>query len=134
WLGLADEAVISLRDNRPLGSVWKMVARTAFTQLRHSVWLLVGSTLGMALLYLAGPVAVVAGLAMAEPLTLAAGLLAWGLIALAYRPTARLYRQPLSQALSLPLAALLYMAMTLDSARRHWLGRGGAWKGRTYGP
>ena len=23
--------------------------------------------------------------------------------------------------------------MTLDSARAHWLGRGGAWKGRTYG-
>ncbi|MEM0943567.1 MAG: hypothetical protein AAGI70_06420, partial [Pseudomonadota bacterium] len=76
----------------------------------------------------------VAGLAMAEPLTVGAGLVAWGLIALAYRPTARLYRQPLTQALSLPLAAMLYMAMTLDSARRHWLGRGGAWKGRTYGP
>ena len=32
----------------------------------------------------------------------------------------------------LPLAALLYTAMTADSALRHWRGQGGAWKGRTY--
>jgi hypothetical protein len=28
------------------------------------------------------------------------------------------------------LIALLYAAMTLDSARRHRKGQGGAWKGR----
>jgi hypothetical protein len=31
----------------------------------------------------------------------------------------------------LPLVALLYAAMTADSARRHHAGRGGEWKGRT---
>ena len=35
--------------------------------------------------------------------------------------------------LLLPLAGLLYAAMTLDSALAHWRGRGGAWKGRVAG-
>jgi len=30
----------------------------------------------------------------------------------------------------LPLVALLYAGMTVDSAWRHWRGRGGVWKGR----
>ena len=30
-------------------------------------------------------------------------------------------------------AALLYTAMTLDSALQHWRGRGGLWKGRVHG-
>ena len=32
----------------------------------------------------------------------------------------------------LPLTALLYLLMTVDSAVRHHLGQGAAWKGRTY--
>ncbi|MEM0923495.1 MAG: glycosyltransferase [Pseudomonadota bacterium] len=132
WLGLARDEVISLRDNRALGSVWTMVARTAFTQLRHSPLLLLGSTLGMALLYLTAPLALVAGLTMLDGTLAFYGMLGWTLIAGAYRPTARLYGQPLWQSLTLPAAAVLYMAMTLDSARRHWLNRGGAWKGRVY--
>jgi hypothetical protein len=31
----------------------------------------------------------------------------------------------------LPGMALLYAAMTADSARRHYAGNGGEWKGRT---
>jgi hypothetical protein len=34
-------------------------------------------------------------------------------------------------ALSLPFVAVLYLLMTLDSARRHRRGQGAAWKGRT---
>jgi hypothetical protein len=30
----------------------------------------------------------------------------------------------------MPLVALFYTLATLDSARRYWLGKGGAWKGR----
>jgi len=132
WLGLADREVISLRDNRRLGAIWTMVARTAYTQLGRSPALLLGATLGMALVYLAGP-----ALALSWPLhggTVPAllGAAAWAMMAAAYWPTLRLYGGSAPEALALPLAALLYMAMTLDSARRHWLGRGGAWKGRTY--
>ena len=55
---------------------------------------------------------------------------AWLLMAVAMAPTERLYRQSRLWALTLPLAGLLYSLMTFDSARRHWLGRGGTWKGR----
>jgi hypothetical protein len=47
-----------------------------------------------------------------------------------YVPMQRLYRLPAWRALALPVAAALYGAMTFDSARRHWSGRGGEWKGR----
>ena len=47
-----------------------------------------------------------------------------------YVPQVRYARQPVALALSLPVAAVLYLLMTLDSARRHHLGRGTAWKGR----
>jgi hypothetical protein len=54
-------------------------------------------------------------------------------MAFAYGPTVRLYGQPPWSVLTLPLAALLFTLMTADSARRHWKGLGGAWKGRSYG-
>jgi hopene-associated glycosyltransferase HpnB len=128
WLGLArlGEAE-SLRDNRALGQVWRMVARTAFTQLGHSPPALAGTLAGMGLLYVA-PVALAL---LADGWARAGGALAWALMALAVLPVALDYRRPWA-ALLLPLAGLLYAAMTLDSARRHWAGAGGAWKGRTY--
>jgi hypothetical protein len=63
---------------------------------------------------------------------MALGALAWLMIALAEAPTLRIYRLPLVWGLFLPVAALLYLGMTVDSARRHWPGRGGEWKGRTH--
>jgi hopene-associated glycosyltransferase HpnB len=91
WLGLAEHEAVSLRDNRALGSVWKMVARTAFTQLRHSTMLLVGSVLGMALIYLAGPLAVLLLPLHGSTLAGSLGAVAWMLSGLAYLPTVRLY-------------------------------------------
>jgi len=132
WLGLAREETVSLRDNRRLGAVWRMVARTAFTELRHSAWLLAGSVAGMALIYLAGPVLALGWPWHGNAVAAALGVGAWAMAALAYRPTLGLYGLPALWAASLPGAALLYTLMTLDSARRYWLGRGGAWKGRTY--
>ena len=55
---------------------------------------------------------------------------AWALAALAFVPILRLYRVSVAWAPALPFAALLYALMTVDSARRHMQGRGGAWKGR----
>ncbi|MEM1045053.1 MAG: glycosyltransferase [Pseudomonadota bacterium] len=131
WLGLS-RSVRSLRDNSDLGSIRTMVERTAFTQLRHSTLLLAGCLAGMALTYLAGPVALVWGLLSASPVTAGAGAIAWLLSALAYWPTLRLYGQPISWALTLPAAASMYSMMTLSSALKHWRGKGGHWKGRTY--
>ncbi len=134
WLGLTRDAAVSLRDTRGLSTIWRMVARTADAQLGHRTSLLLLTLIGMGLLYLAGP-----AIALGYPLhrdaaAAGAGLLAWALAARAYLPTLRLYARPWRDALWLPLAALLYALMTLDSARRHRQGRGGAWKGRTYPP
>ena len=49
---------------------------------------------------------------------------------LSYLPVLRLYRLSPLRAPCLPVMALLYTAMTVDSARRHRMGRGGEWKGR----
>jgi len=43
----------------------------------------------------------------------------------------RLYRLSPLRAPGLPLIALLYAAMTADSARRHYAGCGAEWRGRT---
>ncbi len=131
WLGLSTQTV-SLRPYPTLKSIWDMVARTAYTQLYYSPWLLMGTLVGMSLVYLVAPLAVLWGaLSMNGPL-LSLGLLTWGLMAIAYWPTLRLYRQPWFASLGLPAIALLYSLMTLDSARRHWQGKGGTWKGRSY--
>ena len=50
-----------------------------------------------------------------------------------YVPMTRWYGGPPQRAVTLPLSAVIYVAMTLDSARRHYAGVGGGWKGRTYG-
>jgi len=131
WLGLA-ETTHSLRPYDSLATLWEMVARTAYTQLHYSPLLLVGTLLGMGLIYLVPPLEVAVGLVGGNWSVVAASALAWLLMAIAYAPTLRLYgRSPLLGA-ALPAIALLYTLMTLDSARRHWQGRGGAWKGRVY--
>ncbi len=132
WLGLGD-ASESLRPYDRLADVWDMVARTAYVQLKHSPFLLAGTVVGMLILYVAPPAAVAAGLGSGDSSLLAVGAAGWFVMAVTYLPTVRYYRLPAWRALTLPAAGALYTLMTLDSARRHYLGRGGAWKGRTYG-
>jgi hypothetical protein len=49
-------------------------------------------------------------------------------------PMLRLYRLSPLRGPSLPLIAAMYATMTADSARRHYRGRGGEWKGRVIPP
>jgi len=137
WLGLTTD-VRSRRPYPSLASLWDMVARSAYTQLRCSPLLLAGTLAGLAWLYLLPPAAAVAGLAAAAAgsgtpalAAAAAGLTGWALMTASYVPIQRLYGLRPWRALALPVAAALYGAMTFDSARRHWAGRGGEWKGRT---
>lgn len=125
WLGLAD-GVRSLRGYPAWGDIWRLIARSAFTQLRHSLLMLAVCVVGMALTFLAPPVLSIQhdiGVRMF-------GLAAWALMALSYLPTLIYYRLPVWWAPLLPLTALFYLAATMDSARRHLMGRGGEWKGR----
>ncbi|MEU6232825.1 glycosyltransferase [Kitasatospora sp. NPDC047058] len=131
WLGLAEQ-VDSVRPYPRLAQLWRMVSRSAYAQLRHSVPLLAGTVAGLALVYLVPPVATVAGLAAARWPVAAAGGAAWALMAGTFVPMLRYYRQPAAAALLLPFTAALYLLMTVDSAVQHWRGRGAAWKGRTY--
>lgn len=131
WLGLSTKTH-SLRPYPNLQSIWNMVARSAYTQLSYSPWLLIGTVLGMLLVYLVPPLSLVIGLIGGQFAIALIGLAGWLLMALAYWPTLRLYNGSPLLAFALPLIALLYTLMTLDSARRHWAGEGGAWKGRVY--
>ncbi len=138
WLGLSRQ-VVSVRPYPELASLWQMVTRSAYTQLNYSPVLLAGTLLGLLFVYVLPPAAALAGLALlaAGPATTAAalaagaGLAGWALMSLSYLPTLRLYRLSPLRAPGLPLIALLYAAMTADSARRHYAGRGAQWRGRT---
>ncbi|MFG2830357.1 glycosyltransferase [Streptomyces sp. NPDC048434] len=131
WLGLADR-VDSVRPYPRPADLWRMVSRSAYAQLRHQPMLLLGTVLGLALVYLAPPVALVAGLADGNTTLAALGGAAWAVMCGTYLPMLRYYGQPLWWAPLLPFTALLYLLMTVDSAVAHYRGRGAAWKGRTY--
>ncbi|MEU8828395.1 glycosyltransferase [Streptomyces sp. NPDC048636] len=131
WLGLA-ERVDSVRPYPGLGELWRMVARSAYAQLRHNPLLLAATVGGLAVVYLGPPAAVCAGVLTGNAVLLAVGAAAWALMAGTYVPMLRYYRQTLWLAPLLPLTAFLYLLMTVDSALRHYRGRGAAWKGRTY--
>lgn len=128
WIGLTHSA-LSQRGYERLGGIWDMVARTAFTQLHYSIFLLFLCTLLMLVLF------VVPALLLWHPLLTAklVALSALSLMTLSYLPTVRFYRQPALWALSLPLTGLLYVMMTWSSAIRYWRGERSRWKGRVYG-
>ena len=131
WLGLSAESV-SLRPYPALADVWRMVARTAFTELDHSVFKLSGAIFGMFLLYVAPPLLALSQLITGITLAGILGLGGWILMSIAFMPILKFYGQKGFLAPFLPLAGSLYTAMTFDSALKHWRGRGGGWKGRTY--
>jgi hopene-associated glycosyltransferase HpnB len=132
WLGFTSDPpeVRSVRPYPRVADLWTMVVRTAYTQLRRSPVLLAGTIAALGLLYAVPPVAGLTGLARRAPVPAAAGLGAWAAMAITQAPVLRLYGLSPLRGLALPAVATLYAAMTLDSARRHATGRGGAWKGR----
>jgi len=120
------ERVVSLRPYPRLGDIRRMVARSAYAQLRYSPLWLMGTVAGMALIFLAPPI-------LALSASGAAGILSgltWLAMALAYQPTLRFYRLSPLWGLALPAIAAIYLCFTIDSAYQHRRGRGGMWKGR----
>ena len=131
WLGLT-ETTISLRTYDDLKTIWDTIARTAYTQLNYSPLLLVGTILGMGIVYLVSPICLIIGSIVNNWLLVTISLVTWLLMTVAYIPTIRLYKLSILWALTLPAIAFLYSLMTLDSAWKYWQGKGGSWKGRTY--
>jgi hypothetical protein len=74
--------------------------------------------------------ALFAGVLQSDPWLGAFGLAAWVAMAVAYRGTASMYRLAAPWLITLPLAAALYAAMTVDSAIQYRRGTGARWKGR----
>jgi hopene-associated glycosyltransferase HpnB len=129
WLGFT-ERLRAVRPYRGLTDIWAMVARSAYAQLRYSPLLLAGTLVGMGVIYLAPPLILLSAPWHTNLWAAGFATAAWGLMAAAFRPSGKLYHLPPLAALALPLAAILYSAMTLSSAVAHGRGRGGAWKGR----
>jgi hopene-associated glycosyltransferase HpnB len=121
----------SVRPYDSVEEIWTMVARSAYTQLGYSPLLLAGTIAGMLVMYAAPPALTIAGLLRRDAVTAIGGATAWGLMSFAYSRVLKHYGIGAENAPLLPLAGVAYTAMTLDSARRYYLGKGGAWKGRT---
>jgi len=135
WLGLSGDLaqekggaphVASLRGYPSWRDLWMLIARSAFTQLHYSAPLLVLAIFGMFVTYIYPVMALLA----ADPVVRGFGLLGWVMMTISYLPMLAYHRQSPFWAPVLPLVALFYSLATIDSARRYWLGRGGAWKGR----
>jgi len=127
WLGHSDLAR-SVRPYPDLAAIWHLVARTAYVQLRYSPLLLVATTLGMALTFLAPPAAALFGHGLARLF----GILAWGGMAWSYLPTLHRFGRSPAWAAALPAVAAFYLAATIGSAVDHHTGRGVRWKQRAY--
>jgi len=142
WLGLSHTSK-SIRSYGSLNSIWKTISRSAFSQLNHSFFLLLGTIIGMLLLFVVPPGAVALGLAgtvitiagMGSSLATgiaAVGGITWLVMAYSFLPILRWYGLSPSYGLLAPLGGFLYTLMTIDSAVDWWTGKGGNWKGRRY--
>ncbi len=118
----------SLRPYPGAADIWRMVARTAYVQLRLSpVWLL-GTVLGLVLIWLMPPLLTLFGHGAPRWM----GAVAWAGSALSFVPTLRRFGQSPAWALALPAIASFYLLATIGSAVDYHRGRGVAWKGRFY--
>jgi hopene-associated glycosyltransferase HpnB len=141
-LSLSRGEVRSMREYNDLGEVWKMVRRTAFTELKFSYVRLAGALLGLTLMFVVPVLWVFLGFGLGlagslgtleiSPL-IAGGLAAKGFLVLAimasvYRPASSFFKLGDGWSWSLPFAGVIYGMMTFDSAWRHTLGKGVQWR------
>ena len=126
-LAVSRSDVVSARHYESMGAFWRTVRRTAFAELRHSRLRLAATVAGLLLVFGVPPAVLVAGAAARQLVPGLLGLSAWAVMAAVYVPTVRLFRLPPAWALTLPLAGLLYGAMTVDSALYHFAGQRRVW-------
>lgn len=127
WVGLTHSAR-SMRAYRNLGSIWNMVARSAFTQLAYSTTSLLACSLVFAVAFWLPLVA----LFLPGAVTKALASLALVMMMASYLSTLRFYGLASAWALAMPLIGTLYLGMTWTSAIRYWRGQRSRWKDRVY--
>jgi hopene-associated glycosyltransferase HpnB len=122
------ELATSIRRYPKVADLWRMISRTAFTQLRYSTALLILTMAALSIVWLVPPWEAILG----SGWRLGCGLAACALAAASFMPTLTRYRCNKLWALALPLIALFYMAATAASAVNYWRGKGANWKNRDY--
>tara|TARA_B100001250_G_C19742528_1_gene763716 strand:+ start:243 stop:1361 length:1119 start_codon:yes stop_codon:yes gene_type:complete len=127
WIGLTLSA-ISIRRYDRLSLVWKMISRTAYTQLNYSILLLFLCTIIMILAFVTPYIAIL----QMEPTTIGIGILTLCIQAICYFPILRYYSINPIYVLSLPLVAMFYLLFTLSSAYSYYFSKGPTWKERYY--
>jgi hopene-associated glycosyltransferase HpnB len=127
WIGLTHSAV-SRRRLATLRASWRMVARSAFAQLRFSALLLACCVALLAVAFWAAPLTLITGPTTARCLA----AIALAAMLASYMPVLRFYGRSPLWALALPVTGTLYLLMTVSSAIRSWRGVRATWKGRTY--
>ena len=125
WLGLTDRSR-SIRPYRDIGSIAAMISRSAYAQLGYSQLMLIGTLLGLSLVFGAPPLLTLTGSGAGRIMA----AMAWALMALSFQPMLRFYHRSPLYGVVLPLIGAFYAACTLLSAWQHHRGRGGMWKGR----
>ncbi|MBV8523506.1 MAG: glycosyltransferase [Acetobacteraceae bacterium] len=127
WLGHSALAR-SIRSYPSFADISRMVARTAYVQLRFSPWLLSLCIAVMGLTWIVPPLAALFGHHAARWF----GFAAWGCMAWSFQPTLRRYGRGWLSGVLLPAIALFYLAATISSAWNYMFGPGVVWKDRAY--
>ena len=127
WLGLTDRSR-SIRPYDTLADARRMIARSAYAQLRYSPLLLAATIAMMVLTFIAPPLLAI----FATGLPRFLGIVVWLAMTISYIPILRFYRLSPLWSLALPGIAALYLYYTIISAYDHMRGRGGQWKGRIH--
>ena len=130
WIGLSHSARIH-RGYDDLSTIWNLVARTAYTQLHYSPFLLFVCTLMMVSMFWFAPL-----IPLISPFTvmvIVPGILTWIAMTIIYSPISRYYHCSAFWVLALPVViGTLFLLMTWTSAFRYWRGERAQWKNRRY--
>jgi hopene-associated glycosyltransferase HpnB len=141
-LALSRTEIVSRRVYESVTTIWVMVRRTAFTELRYSWLRLAGTLVGLTLMFVVPPFLGMVGLGMTgigvlsragtpSPWALvlfAEGFVAWAVMAIVYYPAIHFFKLSVVRCWTLPLAGILYGFMTIDSALRYVRGKRVGWR------
>ena len=126
-LAVSSGSVVSLRRYRSVVAFWRTVRRTAFAELRYSWARLALTVLGLLLAFAVPPGLLALGAVSRQGMLALLGAATWALMTVIFVPTVRFFGLPIAWAVTLPLAGLLYGAMSVDSALRHAAGWRRVW-------
>jgi hopene-associated glycosyltransferase HpnB len=127
WLGLST-LVSSTRPSTTLGSIWNMVARTAYTQLNYSLVFLLLCSILLLICFVIPLIQIF----IADTYIGLVALTAFICMTITYYPVIKFYNLSTFWLLTLPFASALFLAMTWTSAMRYWRGERARWKERSY--